>query len=176
MIDKETFRKTEGRIYRYYKQIKLIKNLNDKIILLRKQKKQIEEEKGELTNLNIDTELNIGIDYSREKIQTNSDKCGQAEKATIKYIDNLEKELQYVVRQILKTNIKIRELELQVQYMEFNLSMLNEESKRFIEWKYNHNKSIDWIAVKMYAGARSTAYRKREELVKDIAQWCNIMK
>ncbi|RXI46070.1 hypothetical protein DP145_01650 [Clostridium tetani] len=176
MIDKETFRKTEGRIYRYYKQIKLIKNLNDKIILLRKQKKQIEEEKVELTNLNIDTELNIGIDYSREKIQANSDKCGQAEKATIKYIDNLEKELQYVVKQILKTNIKIRELELQVQYMEFNLSMLNGEGKIFIEWKYNHNKSIDWIAVKMYAGARSTAYRKREELVKDIAQWCNIMK
>lgn len=60
--------------------------------------------------------------------------------------------------------------------MQFNLSMLSEESKRFIEWKYGECKSVEWIANEMYAGARSTACRKKEELVESIAQWTNIMK
>ncbi|AKA72219.1 hypothetical protein CSCA_5094 [Clostridium scatologenes] len=33
-----------------------------------------------------------------------------------------------------------------------------------------------YIYIEMYAGARATAYRKREELVQDIAQWCNFIK
>lgn len=176
MIDKEIFRKTEGRLYRYYKQLKLIEKLKSKVILLLGQKEQIEKEKVELKHLNIDIGLNMGIDYSREKIQSSSSGMGEAERETIKYIDNLDKQLKYVVKNILKINARIRELELQIQDMQFNLSMLNEELKRFIEWKYGEEKSIEWISEEMYQGARSTAYRKREELVEGIAQWCNVIR
>lgn len=176
MIDKEMFRKTESRLYRYYKQLKLIEKLKNKVVLLWKQKDQIEKEKVELKHLNIDAGLNMGIDYSRDKIQSSPTGIGEAERETIKYIDNLDKQLKYTVKKMLKTNARIRELELQVQDMQFNLSMLSEESKRFIEWKYGECKSVDWIANELYAGARSTAYRKREELVESIAQWINIMK
>lgn len=124
----------------------------------------------------IDTGLNMGIDYSREKIQSSSSGMGEAEREIIKYIENLDKQLKYTVRKILKTNARIREIELQIQDMQFNLSMLNEESKRFIEWKYGEEKSVEWIAEQMYQGARSTAYRKREELVEGIAQWCGVIK
>ncbi|MBU3195666.1 hypothetical protein KPL26_03185 [Clostridium algidicarnis] len=174
MIDKDLFRKTEGRLYRYYKQLKLIEKFKNKVLLLWRQKEQIEKEKVELKNLNIGTELNMGIDYSRDKIQCSSSGTGEAERETIKYIDNLDKQLKYVIRKMLKSNARIREIELQIQDMQFNLSMLSEESKRFIEWKYGEEKSIEWIAERMYGGARSTAYRKREELVENIAQWWNL--
>lgn len=118
----------------------------------------------------------MGIDYSREKIQSSSSGMGEAEREIIKYIENLDKQLKYTVRKILKNNARIREIELQIQDMQFNLSMLNEESKRFIEWKYGEEKSVEWIAEQMYQGARSTAYRKREELVEGIAQWCGVIK
>jgi hypothetical protein len=55
--------------------------------------------------------------------------------------------------------------------MDYNIQMLNEEYKRLIEWKYGENKSLDWIATEMYGGARTTAYRKREEIVESIAQY-----
>lgn len=176
MIDKDSFRKTEGRLYRYYKDIKLIEKLKNKIVLLWKQKEQIKKEKVELKNLNIDVGLNMGIDYSKEKIQSSSTGTGEAEKEIVKYISNLDKQYRSTVKRILKTNARIREIELQLQDMQYNLSMLSEENKRFIEWKYGECKSVEWIATEMYAGARSTAYRKREEVISDIAQWMNIIK
>jgi hypothetical protein len=145
-------------------------------VLLWKQKEQIDKEKIELKHLSIDAGLNMGIDYSREKIQTSSDGSGQAERETIKYIDNLDKQYKYTIKKILKTNVRIRELEIQNQDMQFNLSMLSEESKRFLEWKYGEGKSVEWIATEMFGGDRATAYRKREELMEDIAHWCNFIK
>lgn len=176
MIDKETFRKTEGRLYRHYKQIKLIQKLKDKVVLLWKQHEQIQKEKAQLKHLNIEVGLNMGIDYSREKIQNSSNGAGAAERETIKYIENLDNQYKNTVKKMLKTNARIREMELQVQDMQFNLSMLSEESKRFIEWKYGEYKSIEWIVTEMYAGSRSTAYRKRDELVEDIANWMNVIR
>ncbi|SHJ52711.1 hypothetical protein SAMN02745163_02071 [Clostridium cavendishii DSM 21758] len=174
-MDKELFRKTEGRLYRYFKQLKLIEKLKNKVVLLYKQQEAIKQEIHNLKNLKIETGLNMGIDYSRDKIQSSSDGSGEAERETIKYIENLEKEYRYVVKKMLKINARIREIEIQIQDMQYNLSMLSEESKRFIEWKYAELKSIDWIAVEMYGGARSTAYRKREELVENIANYSNIL-
>lgn len=176
MIDKEIFREIEGRLYRYYKQLKFIEKLKSKLILLGKQKEQIEKEKVELRHLDIDTELSMGIDYSREKIQSSRSSAGEAEREIIKYIDNLDKQLKYIIKNILKINVEIRELELQIQDTEFNLSMLNDESQKFIRWKYGEEKSIEWISVEMYQGARSTAYRKKEELIEEIAHWYNVIK
>ncbi|GIM29879.1 hypothetical protein CPJCM30710_25450 [Clostridium polyendosporum] len=176
MIDKEIFRKTEGRLYRHYKQLKLIQKLKNKVVLLWKQKEQIQKEKVELKYLDIEAGLNMGIDYSREKVQSSSDGSSEAERETIKYIEDLDKQYKNTVKKMLKINARIREIELQVQDMQFNLSMLSEESKRFVEWKYGECKSIEWIATEMYAGARSTAYRKRDELMGDIANWSNIIK
>ena len=56
---------------------------------------------------------------------------------------------------------------------------LSQESMDFIIYKYKASvdgrcKSVDWIANEMYGGVRSTAYRKREEIVGNIAQWANI--
>ena len=170
-MDKDLFRKTEGKLYRYYKNLRFIQKLKRDLNLLNKQKNEIENEKVELKHLQIEVYSNMGIDYSKEKIQSSSSGIGEAERETMNYIDNLNKQLDCIVRKILKTKSKIREIEFEISDMEFNLNMLSEESKRFIEWKYGEHKSVGWIAVEMYGGARSTAYRKREELVENICHW-----
>jgi uncharacterized coiled-coil protein SlyX len=175
MIDKEVFRKTESRLYRHFKQAKLIEKLKHKIVIMWKQMEQIERDIKE-TNVTVETGLNMGIDYSREKIQTSPSGTGYAEQQIILEIGKLERELLYKKKKILKLNARIRELEEQTQDMQYNLSTLSEEAKIFVEWKYGEEKSVEWIANEMYGGARATAYRKREELVENIAQWCNFTK
>lgn len=174
-MDKELFRKTEGKLYRYYKNLRFIQKLKRDLNLLNKQKNEIENEKVELKHLQIEVYSNMGIDYSKEKIQSSSSGIGEAERETMNYIDNLNKQLDCIIRKILKTKSKIREIEFEISDIEFNINMLSEESKRFIEWKYGEHKSVGWIAVEMYGGARSTAYRKREELVENINLWNNII-
>lgn len=94
----------------------------------------------------------------------------------MKYVDNLDKQYKYTITKMQKTNERVRELEMQNQDMQFNLFMLSEESKRFVEWNYGEGKSIEWIATEMFGRARATIYRKSEELVEDIAHWCNFVK
>lgn len=173
MITKEVFRKTEARLYNYYIQLKFAEKLKGRVKLLKMQQQEIECEMKNLNNLTLEVYANMGIDYSRDKIQTTSTGIGESERETIKYITRLEKEREHKVREMMKCNAKIREVETQKQDIEYNLSMLNEECRRFIEWKYGENKSVEWIGEEMYVGSRATAYRKRDELIEGIAQWNN---
>lgn len=172
-IDKETFRRTEGVLYRHYRKLRNIENIEEEIKELQRQIEEIRKDVRE-TNIYIEPGLNMGISYD-ERVQTSTDETSYAEKETIRQIEKLEKEWKYVRRKLLKKKARIREFERQVAPLKYNINMLSEESKRFIEWKYAEGKSVDWIANEMYGGARSTAYRKREELVENIAQWYNII-
>ncbi|KEH91664.1 hypothetical protein Z962_p0040 (plasmid) [Clostridium botulinum C/D str. BKT12695] len=166
-------KKTEGRLYRYYKQLKEIDKLEYVCRQLEEQKEKIRNDIKE-TNISIEEESR-SITYE-ERVQTSSTGSSYAENEVVRQIENLEREWKYVRRKLLKKKARIRELERQVAPLKYNIDMLAEESKRFIEWKYAEHKSIDWIANEMYGGARSTAYRKREELVKEIGQWSDIVK
>lgn len=174
MIKDEFFRKTEGHLYRYYDTLNKIKALEEEIKRLEKQKEMIKKDMQE-ANIHIEPELNMGIDYSRTKIQTSNDGTSYAEKELIKEIEKLEKELIYVRKRLYKKKARIRELERQINTMESNISMLSEENKRFLELKYGDKKTIDEIAYILNM-ARATVYRKREELIEDIARWINIIK
>lgn len=58
----------EVTMYRYPKQLKLIEKLKHKVVIMWKQKEQVEKDIRE-TNVSIETELNMGIDYG-ERVQT----------------------------------------------------------------------------------------------------------
>lgn len=51
--------------------------------------------------------------------------------------------------------------------MEFNINMLNEESKRFLELKYSDKVKVIAIAQKMNMEV-ATVYRIREEIIENI--------
>lgn len=169
-LNKETFRKIEGSLYGYFKQLKLIKKFKQKIVLLKKQQEEIKEEMRSLKALNIDSYTNMGIDYSRDPVQTSSSGSGEGEIRTLMYINDLEKEYQRKVENMYKLNAKIRDIEIEVEDMKHNIEQLDEEQKKFIEWKYKEGKSIEWISIEMLGGAKSTAYRKRDEIIKSLAE------
>ncbi|WP_460292593.1 transcriptional regulator [Clostridium tertium] len=171
-MDKELFRKTEGKLYRYYESKKHLFGLNEKITRLENHKETIEYDIRH-TNIRIDPFQNgAGIN---ERVQTSSNGTSYAEQEMIREIERLERERVKVVKQILKTKAKKRELENYISNMDFNINMLNEESKRFLELKYSDKAKVIAIAQKMNM-AVATVYRIREEIVENVANFMNIIK
>lgn len=171
-MDKELFRKTEGMLYRYYESKKALFGLSEKIARLEHHKDVIEYDIKH-TNIRIDPYQNgIGIN---ERVQASSSGTSYAEKEIIKEIERLERERAKIIKQILKTKAKKRELENYISNMDFNINMLNEESKRFLELKYSDKAKVIAIAQKMNM-AVATVYRTREEIVDNIANFMNIIK
>lgn len=170
-MDKELFRKTEGKLYRYYKYKMDIKRISSNIELLENKKAKIEED-IKSTNVNIDYYQNgIGIN---ERVQSSNTGTSYAEAEMCKQIEKLEREHVLVVKRIFKNKARIRELESFINNMERNIEMLNEEDKRFIELKYGDKKNILQISLKMNM-AQMTAYRKRDEIIKAIAEYDNLL-
>lgn len=172
MMDKEIFRRTEGRLYRYFEDKQKIKCLELECIDLNQQKERIRKDIQE-TNVFIEEESK-SITYE-ERVQTSSSNSSYAEKALINEISSLEKEWIYIRKKLLKKRTKIREIERRVSHIKNNLAMLSEENKRFIELKYGDKKSIEEIAEIMNL-ARATAYRKREDLIENICRWLYLIR
>lgn len=167
-MDKELFRKTEGKLYRYYRDKKEIKMLERKKEDLEDRIDRIEYD---LRNTHIYVSSYPSRDGITEKVQTSCLGESYYEKELMNAIGKLEKEQLEKIKKILKINAKIRNLEEFIRHMDYNVGMLNEESKRFIELKYGDGENILTISRKLNI-AQATAYRMREELVENI---CNYM-
>ncbi|GAA0115715.1 hypothetical protein [Clostridium senegalense] len=172
MNNDKIFQKTEGRLYRFYEDQQKIKCLDLECVDLEQQKEKIRKDIQE-TNVFIEEESK-SITYE-ERVQTSSNCTSYAERALINEIDKLEKEWIYVRKKLLKKRVKIRELERKNINMKNNIEMLSEENKRFIELKYGDKKSFEEIGQILNMG-KTTAYRKREELINNIGIWINIIK
>lgn len=171
MIDKETFRKTEGQLYRYFRDLKGISDLEADCRELEQQKLSINEDIKNC-NVYVDPELNMGVGFD-EKVQTSPKGDGPAEKGIISEIEKLEREKEYVDRELRRKRAHIRELQRDATPMKQILTnpQPSQEISEFIKYKYSDCKSVGWIATEMYCGARSTAYNKREEIIEDIVKW-----
>ena len=173
-MEEDNFKKTEGKLYRYYKNLKLIAKMKRNVS---EYQDKIEEVKRDIKNFkDIEnfTNLNMGIDYSRDKIQVSVDPANAVENTVIRHMQEFEKEIKEYERIIFSTNKEIRRIEIEQHDMEYKISNLSEEGKRFLEWKYGENKSIGWIAIEMYGGAKTTAARRRIELVNQVSLWCDL--
>lgn len=179
MLDREIFKKTEGRLYSYFRSLKEISDLEIENQEIEAQEESIE---WDIKNCNVsivpDEHMSPNFD---ERVQTSSTGESLAEKSIIKEIENLENELEYVRRKLRRNRARIRELNRNTGYLRKVLTVppLSQESMNFIIYKYKVSedgrcKSVNWIANEMYGGVRSTAYRKREEIIENVAQWTNI--
>lgn len=70
----------------------------------------------------------------------------------------------------MRARAKLRDKEEFICYMKFNIEMLNEEDKMFIELKYGDEYNIPGVARRLNLSV-ATAYRKREELVENISKF-----
>ena len=171
-MDKELFRKTEGKLYRYYQSKKKIRELNNEISNLEYHRERVEYDIRH---------ANVTIDYYQngtglqERVQSSTSGFSYAEIEMCKEIEKLEREHLRINKKILKIKAKIRELEEFIRHMNENVEQLNEEDKRFIELKYGDKENLLYISIKLNM-SKTTAYRKREEIVENIAEYEENMK
>ncbi|HDK7215209.1 TPA: hypothetical protein PTV45_000569 [Clostridium botulinum] len=163
-MNKETFKKTERMLYVYYRNLKEIEKLGYMCCRLEQQKEKIKRDIEE-TNIDLEEE-SISISYS-ERVQTSS-VTSHCDREIERQITKLENEWKLIRKKILKNRAKIRQLEREIASINYNISMLSEEAKEFVKLKYKEHRSVPCIAEMMYAGARATAYRKREEILENI--------
>ncbi len=179
MLDRETFKKTEGQLYGYFRDLDEIETLKQEYKEFKEQEESIEYD-IKSCNVTVEPDMHMSPSFD-ERVQISPTGESVAEKGIIREIENLENELDYVKRKIRKIRARIRELNRRMAKFKKVLTVppLSQESMNFITYKYKESedgrcKSVDWIADKMYSGVRSTTYRKREEIVENIAQWANI--
>lgn len=171
-MDKELFRKTEGKLYRYFKLKNTSEALKENISWLESKIKEVERD-IKTTNVTIDYyQSGIGIN---ERVQSSSTGTSYAEAEIIKEITKLEREHCNMVKRLLKCKAKLREVEEFTKHMDYNIKSLNEEDKRFLELKYGECANILKISRLMNM-AQTTAYRKREELIENIANFDILVK
>lgn len=166
-MDKDLFKKTEGKLYRYYQSKKKIYILKKEVDSLKNTKETIEYDIKH---------ANVAIDYYQngvaiqERVQSSPNGISYAETEMCKEIGKLEKEHLKVNKKILRIKSKIRELEEFIRYMDNNIEQLAEEDKRFLELKYGDKKSLIYISMELNI-AQATAYRKREEIIQTISEY-----
>ncbi|MZQ75250.1 MAG: hypothetical protein GT589_03725 [Peptoclostridium sp.] len=168
MVTGDVFRKTESKLYTYFRNIKRKGVLEHKKGILEKKKENVLRDIKEC-NVIIDDCLK-GIDYSKDKVTASSDCIGPAEKAIINGIGKLERELEKTMAEKLDIQSDIRQLEIAICEIEYILKKLDEKAREFVEYKYGDEAGFELIGEKL-SMSRATTYRKREDIVKDIAKY-----
>ena len=172
MIDKETFRKTEKKLYNYFGKDRKIESLKRKIILL---KEQICEIDRKLKSVDISIpEESRSITYE-ERVQTSNDCTSYAERTLIRITDRLIKEKARKKEEINELEEEIRSIEADNIIIELNVKDLCKEDKSFLKLKYGESKK-DWQVGEELGMAQSTATRQRQRLVEDVARWEELLK
>lgn len=169
-MDTDTFKNIEEQLYDHFIKLKEIAYLEQQCAELEAQAKDIEYD-IKSCNVSVGPERHIGL-LLTEKVQTSHIDESVAEKGIIREIENLEHELDYVRRKIFENGIKIRRLGREITKLKRVLMAppLPKEFINFIIYRYKLNKSITWIANEMYGGVRSTAYRRRKEIINYISE------
>ncbi|AWZ49805.1 hypothetical protein C3495_05800 [Clostridiaceae bacterium 14S0207] len=171
MIDKETFRKTEGRIYRYYENLKKIDMLEHRCMVLENTKEQLRNDIKN-TNVSIETDMNMGIGYE-ERVQTSSTCTSYAEKEIARQVNKMIQEWKDIRKEILKIHSKIRELNKQDPDMKYAIGLLDTQYRLIADMKYKDQLSLEKIGLKLNMD-KSTVSRTRERIVKDVSKVVNL--
>lgn len=184
MIKQEVFQKTEGILYRYYKDKRDINMMHQKILILENKKNKLEHI---LKTTDIPMLLGVdkkfykenitysdiqGISYDGVKIQSSGSKESHFEKDLMRIIEDVEKNFSDTRRKIIKLQLKLTEKEANINEIEYVLKHLNEEARMFIDLKYGEKASFYDIATSLHI-SKSTAERRRGEIIENIAKFYN---
>ncbi len=159
-MNKEIFKKIEGKLYNYFRDKKLIYTLKDNIACIEKRIIEIEED---IKNVNVSVDLYRSTEFA-ERVQTSLKAGSNFENQICDEIGKLEKEHIFLLSKLLKNKRKLREQQIYINSFDKKIECLTEEDRQFLELKYGDRESIISITRKLNI-AKATVYRKRDELV-----------
>lgn len=168
----EVYKKVEERLYDIYEKIREVENIERECESLKLHSDMI---KRDIQNANVEMEadINMGVNYSSIKVQTSNSGGSYIDSELVRAITKLEEEWRYVRKKLLKKGQRIREIERSISYIRGKLDTLDEESRMFINLKYNERRSVVDVADHL-SMAKTTAYRKREEILSTVSKWINV--
>ena len=171
-ITKQEFRHVEGLLYGYYEQPQQVKNIEKHIQLLEDQVVELEE-RIKNSKVDVDTYVNMGIDYSKDKVQT-SFSGSYVENEMCRQVELLEKRKDRKRIQIEELKNRIQDIEEANEIIESNVGMLCKEDKELIEAKYKKFKGKNLRTFEILNElhmSKSVFFSKKEKLIENIAQW-----
>lgn len=168
MLDKKIYAKTEGRLYRYFRDIEEIDKLENRCMELEKTKESLRQDIRN-TNVSIDAELGMAIEYE-ERVQTSNTGISRAEQGVIKEIEKLQREWKHIRKQILRNHFRIRELNIQNADMNYLFRNMATEYRLIAEMKYKEKLGLEKIGERLHID-KSTVKRKKDKIVKDASKF-----
>lgn len=165
-MEENIFNKTEKQLYRYYEYKSKIQKFKRKVDDIEEQIINIDNQMRNVHKyMNLDT-MPPGSGCG-ERVQTSISGTSYMEKQMEQEVTKLEKRKVEKIKNKIKTENKIADMQSFIRIMDTNIEYLSEEDKRFIEYFYGAKKKIPYIALQLNWSI-PTAYRRREELVKNI--------
>lgn len=168
-MDKKIFEKTEWKLYRYFEKDKKIKSLKNKIELLEKHIKLINEK---IKDMDISIPIESRSISFDEKVQISNDGTSYAERTMINIIDRLEREVIDNKSEITKLEELIRKTKEDNKMLDDYMAYLNNYYKNFLEYKYKDRLKNWQIASKLNI-SEVTCTRIKKDLIEDVSRWEN---
>ncbi|MCE5221865.1 MAG: hypothetical protein LLF98_11560 [Clostridium sp.] len=166
-MDKELFDKTESQLTKYFSKEKIVKALKDKIFLLDKQIKSIDQD---LRTSNISIEPESKSPSFEERVQTSSDGMGYAEREVMRVTElkirrKTEKQLERekVLEQLDNIEIEYNEIEWKIKDFTGELRIL-------LELKYKNGLGENAIAERIHL-SQSQVNRIKQQIIRKISMW-----
>ena len=164
---KYMFKKVEGELYGYYRDLKKKKMVEDEINFLNRMLGAIDH-KIKTCNITIDADIK-GVEI-KESVQTSPDGSSAVEKAIERGITQLEKEQGKRIERLNKAEAELRNIEYKIQRMQGIINMFNPDIQQFIEYKYDKNYSNQELADKFHYSLK-TIITKRDKIVEEIIKF-----
>lgn len=163
-VDKDNFGKTEGRLYRYFENIRKIAALKEQNIEL---ENRYESAEKDLRTSNFNFDVSIGSIGFEERVQTSCSGESSVERQMFQQAERLIKEQKIIRKNQFRNQVEINELERNNIKIRVAVSMLDEEQKKFIYFKYNKKMPIEGIAEELNLSIRTT-YRLRKQIIEEV--------
>ena len=163
-MSKDEFGKTEGRLYRYFENIRKIAALKEQNIELENRYESVEKD---LRTSNFNFDVSIGSPGFEERVQTSCRGESAVERQMFKQAERLIKEQKIIRKNQFRNTAQINELERNNIKVKVAIGMLEEEANKFVYFKYNKKLSMDSIAEEINLSIRTT-YRLRKQIIEKI--------
>lgn len=165
--NKHMFKKVEGELYGYYRDLKRKEIVKEEINTLNNMLEKIDKN-IRTCNITIDADISgMGIN---ERVQTSSTGESKVEKAIDRSISTLEREQAQRIERLYKAETELRNIEYKTKKIKSTINLLNEDYKYFINLKYNLCLRDEEIADRMHISKKS-AYNKRIKVIKEIIRF-----
>ena len=111
------------------------------------------------------------MSFASDRVQTSNNASPQ-ERAIDQAFAKLEQKLANLDNEILDIRFSIRDLECKMGDMDFFLSKLHDEARRFIELRYEKRKSGKVIGAEMHL-SKNSVWKLRDDILSDLSKWLN---